>query len=408
MTILYISQNGVTTHIGGSQVAPYLLGLARAGFDIHLLSAEPVGQKKRMSHYLGLFNEAGIRWTRVTYRNKPPILGPVITQLRLSHAANRIVANGGVAVVHCRSHPTAIIGYRLKQRHGVKFIFDFRDFYADWGLQNTTGFKRFLYRRIKQLEGPMVQSADKTICLTRRACTILNDAYLGGRAETLAAFQVVPCCADFSHFDPSKVRADTIRSIRRDMRLPEDAFVLLYLGSLGTDYLLQHMVALYRQLLRLKPKAYFLFVSNNGDAQVYEAFEQQGISIERIRFTTAQREAVPAYIALAALSVVFIRADHTKAGCSPTKLAELFACNIPVIANPGVGDLDNIIDLSKNGSVMARDFSDEGLLQALEKVIACKEGDTKPVNIRENSWDFSLEQGIIRYQQVYRELLKLS
>lgn len=408
MTVLYISQNGVTTQIGGSQVAPYLLSLAQAGLDIHLLSAEPAGQEQRTAEYSALFNEAGIRWTRVPYRNKPPIVGPVITQARLTHAAKRIMAEGGIEVVHCRSHPTAIIGYRLKQSYGVKFIFDFRDFYADWGLQNTTGIKRLFYQRIKRLEGPMVRAADKTICLTRRACVVLNDAYLGGGAETLAAFQVVPCCADFSHFDLSKVSADTINSLQASIGIPADAFVLLYLGSLGTDYLLEHMVALFRQLLTLKPNAYFLFVSNNGEALVHKEFERQSVPIERIRFTTTRREGVPAHIALADLSVVFIRADHTKIGCSPTKLAELFACNVPVIANPGVGDLDAIIDPAQNGSVMIRDFSDGGLLQALNKAVPCEEADTAPVNIRENSREFSLEEGVARYQQVYQELLKLS
>lgn len=408
MTVLYISQNGVTTHIGGSQVAPYLLGLARAGFDIHLLSSEPTGHKEQIAHYLALFNEAGIRWTHVTYSNKPPILGPITTQLKLSQAAERIVSRGRVEVVHCRSHPTALIGYRLKQRYGVKFIFDFRDFYADWGLQNTTGVKRMLYQRVKRLEGPMVRAADKVICLTRRACTVLNDAYLGSRAETLANFQVVPCCADFSHFDPSKVSADTVQSIRVAIGLPDNAFVLLYLGSLGTDYLLEHMVALFRQLLTLRPHAYFLFVSNNGEAQVQKAFERQGVPIERIRFTSLPRETVPAHIALANLSVVFIRADHTKVGCSPTKLAELFAFNIPVIANPGVGDLDTIIDPVRNGSVIVQDFSDDALRQALQKVIVPQEEQKAPVNIRENSLEFSLAVGVARYQKVYQELLKLS
>jgi glycosyltransferase involved in cell wall biosynthesis len=408
MTILYITQNGITTHIGRSQVASYLLGLARAGFNIALLSAEPEGQELLIAQYKMLFDEVGIRWTRVLYRNKPAIVAPLLTQLRLSRAARNIVSAGGVEVVHCRSHPTALIGYRLKQRYGIKFIFDFRDFYADWGLQNTRGIKRMLYQRIKRLEGPMVRTADRIICLTHRACNVLNDAYLGGGTEPLARFQVVPCCADFAHFDLSKVSAESIKSVRERLGLPEDAFVLLYLGSLGTDYLLGNMITLFRQLLKLQPKAYFLFVSNNGEALVHKECEHQSVPIDRIRFTSALREAVPAHIALADLSVVFIRADHTKVGCSPTKLAELFACNVPVIANPGVGDLDAIIDPSKNGSVIVSDFSDEALLSALEKAIGCTKVNSTPVNIRENSRVFSLEEGVARYQQVYLALLKSS
>jgi glycosyltransferase involved in cell wall biosynthesis len=265
-----------------------------------------------------------------------------------------------------------------------------------------------LYQRMKRLEGPMVRTADRIICLTHRACNVLNDAYLGGGAEPLARFQVVPCCADFAHFDLSKVSAESIKSVRERLGLPEDAFVLLYLGSLGTDYLLGNMITLFRQLLKLQPRAYFLFVSNNGEALVYKECEHQSVPIDRIRYTSALREAVPAHIALADLSVVFIRADHTKVGCSPTKLAELFACNVPVIANPGVGDLDAIIDPSKNGSVIVSDFSDEALLSALKKVIGCTKVNSTPVNIRENSRVFSLEEGVARYQQVYLALLKSS
>lgn len=405
MTVLYISQNGITTHIGRSQVAPYVLGLAQAGFRIALLTAEPEGQDILIAKYDAQFSEAGISWTRVPYRNQPPIIGPALTQLRLSQAAQHIVAAGGVQLVHCRSHPTALIGYDLKKRFGLKFIFDFRDFYADWGLQNTRGIKRLLYYRIKRLEGPMVQASDRVICLTHRACDVLIKAYFDGLLASMARFQVVPCCADFDHFDLAQLPASNIELARMDLGLPPDAFVLLYLGSLGADYLLRDMIALFRQLLKLQPKAYFLFLSNNGETLVLHECEQQGVPSERIRVTTALREEVPAYIALATLSVVFIRADHTKVGCSPTKLAELFACNVQVIANAGVGDLDAIIDQKRNASVLVHDFSDASLMQALEKALALRAVVGQSVNIRENSRAFSLEEGVKLYSQVYRDLL---
>jgi glycosyltransferase involved in cell wall biosynthesis len=102
------------------------------------------------------------------------------------------------------------------------------------------------------------------------------------------------------------------------------------------------------------------------------------------------------------MSVIFIRADVSKAGCSPTKLAELFACGVPVIANSGVGDLDRIIDPQKNGSVLVKDFSDGSLGAAVEKLLALNGS----VDIRENSREFDLEEGIARYAEVYSELLQ--
>ena len=38
MKVLYISHDGITDHIGKSQVAPYLLGLAAKGYGITVLS----------------------------------------------------------------------------------------------------------------------------------------------------------------------------------------------------------------------------------------------------------------------------------------------------------------------------------------------------------------------------------
>jgi hypothetical protein len=101
-----------------------------------------------------------------------------------------------------------------------------------------------------------------------------------------------------------------------------------------------------------------------------------------------------------------IRADTSKAGCSPTKLAELFARGVPVIADSGVGDLDSIIDPQKNGSVLVNEFADESLSAAVTSVLAVNR--FARINIRENSRDFSLGEGVARYSAVNSELLRVT
>lgn len=403
MTVLYITQNGIADHIGRSQVAPYVLGLARQGFRIHVLSAEKPGQEPLIDQYQRLFDGVGVRWTRIPYRNKPRVLGQAWTQALMQRTARRIVRDEGIQLIHCRSFPAALIAHRLKATLGVKFIFDFRDFYADGGLKKARGLAKLVFRRLKQLEGPMVRSSDKVVCLTERARNVLSDWYLKDVAQAHSHFQVIPCCADFEHFDPKSVSAEALAQARNKARLQFGDFVLLYLGSLGPDYLLPQMIALFRQVLSIKPDARFLFVSNNGQELVAAECSKQCIPPEYIRFISADRGVITSLISLADLSVVFIRADVSKAGCSPTKLAELFACNVPVIANAGVGDMDSIIDLHRNGSVIVQDFSDESLLTAIKQVLRAKE--SKQVSIRENSREFALDEGVARYAAVYRELL---
>ena len=403
MSILYISQNGVTDHIGRSQIAPYVLDLARQGYRIHMLSAEKCGQDALIAQYQKQFDDVSITWTKVLYRNKPPIFGQAWTQAVMHRAARYIVQRDGIKLIHCRSFPPALIGYHLKRELGVKYIFDFRDFYADGGLEKNHGLAKLTYRYFKHLEGPMIREADKIVCLTHRAREVLADWYLKEASNKLSRFQVIPCCADFEHFDTRRITEIQRQSARQKANLNKDDFVLLYLGSLGPDYLLPEMVALFRQVLAIKPGAQFLFVSNNGKELVEKACTEQGVALDYIRFVSADRNEIPSLISLANLSVVFIRAGQSKIGCSPTKLAELFACNVPVIANTGVGDLDTIINQQTNGSIIVKEFTDAALRAAVEQVVEMQS--KYSLNIRDNSCEFSLNEGVARYHAVYRELL---
>jgi len=403
MSILYVTQNGVTDHIGRSQVAPYVIDLAKLGFSIHVLSAEKPGHELLIAQYRKLFDEVGVKWTHVCYRNTPVVVGQARTQAAMKRAAKAIVRREGIKILHCRSFPPALIAYQLKRQLGIKYIFDFRDFYADGGLNKARGLARLIYRYMKHMERPMVRDADKVVCLTYRARTVLSDWYLQDISEPHSRFQVIPCCADFAHFDLSKLSSGDVTSARTKAGLQPGDFVLLYLGSLGPDYLLSEMIALFRQVLLVIPGAYFLFISNNGQELVDAECHAYGIDLDRIRFISADRDEIPAFLALADISVVFIRADVSKAGCSPTKLAELFACNVPVIANTGVGDMDSICDLPRNGSVVVKDFSDETLRSAINQVMAFKKRGF--VSIRNNSREFGLDEGVARYAAVYNELL---
>lgn len=402
MTILYLTQNGIADHIGQSQVAPYLLGLAAKGHAIHLLSAEKAGREATIARYRALFDAAGIAWTTVPYHAAPKVLGPLRTQWRMERAARAIIAAKPVSALHCRSFPAAMIGYRIKRALGVPYLFDFRDFYADGGLAKGAPLLRPLYWRMKRLERPMIRAADRIVCLTGRARDLLIDWYLAGDPAAKDRFTVIPCCADFGHFDRSRLDPAEITDARERLGLKDGQEVLLYLGSLGPDYLLPEMLQLFQQLSSLRPDARFLFVSNNGRELVEAECARQMIDPAKVQFTSAERDEVPVLIALATLSVVFIRPDLSKAGCSPTKLAELFAMNVPVVVNRGVGDLDAIIAPSRNGSVLVGDFQPETLRDALSKVLELREKGA--VAIRSNSAEFDLPAGVAAYAEAYCEL----
>jgi glycosyltransferase involved in cell wall biosynthesis len=342
-----------------------------------------------------------VRWTRVPYTNTPALVGPARTVALLGKAARAILSAEPITVLHCRSFLPTVLAYSLKLRHPrLKYIFDFRDFYADGGLAKRTGPSRLIFHGLKALEGPMIRRADRVVCLTERARDLLADAYLPDATDPHAHFQVIPCCADFALFDPARVTDADRHAARTRANLPEGACVVTYLGSLGPDYLLPEMLRFFRQVHVLRPDALLLFVSNNGQEVVDAACRDGGVPPESVRFVSVSRGEVPAFLSVSDLSVVFIRADVSKAGCSPTKVAELLACNVPIVANAGVGDLDTLLDLAHNGSVVVGDFEDATLRAAASAVL----GQGPRTDIRDASRRLDVGVAIDRYAQVYAAL----
>lgn len=395
--VLYLTQDGITDHIGQAQIAPYILGLASLGHRIHVVSAEKPRRDVLTAKYRNLFDAAGVKWSYVRYANKPPLVSSFVVLWRMHKLAQSVMQRERQAIIHCRAYLPLEIAVRLKRQFGAKLLLDFRDFWADVGIEKKP-FK-FVYRHLKRREAGYFAAADHIVTLTNRAADILMGWYPGAVSGSRSRYQVIPCCADFAHFDPARADPALLDRRRGELDLGAKDVVLLYLGSIGYDYLLPEMMKLFRALLALRPNAKFLFISNNGKEEVERELPSWDIPADTLRYVSVDRAQVPEYAALADLSVVFIRPTLSKAGCSPTKLAELFALNIPVIANTGVGDLDEIIALERNGSVIVPDFEESTLRRALEQILQLSPSGRG--RIREQSRNMSLEAGVQQYDAIY-------
>jgi len=391
MNVLYLSQNGITDHIGQSQVAPYVLGLAARGHRIHLLTAEKPGRDALAADYRRRFDAAGVRWTTIRYHNRPPLIGQLFDLAMMARAALAIAQREKIGAVHCRSHPTMPIGLLVKRRTGARLLFDFRDFWADSNLAHG----RFvpLFRWLKRRERGWVRGADRVVTLTAAAARHLAAEYPDPKVPADIKYSVIPCCADFALFRPMDGS-----DARTRLGIAADATVMIYLGSIGAVYLVPEMMALFAQLSRLRPGAVFLVVCNNGREEVEAAADAAGIPRTDLRIVNAAREEIPGLIAAADLSVALKRADLANLGCSPVKIGETLACGVPVVANAGVGDLDEILSPSVNGSLVLADFTPETMRAGLERVLA---GSMTRAKIRASALALSLQSGVDEFASIY-------
>jgi glycosyltransferase involved in cell wall biosynthesis len=126
------------------------------------------------------------------------------------------------------------------------------------------------------------------------------------------------------------------------------------------------------------------------------------VDTHRLVLVAASREEVPKLMAAADLGIFFIKPVFSKTASSPTKMGEMLAVGLPIVANAGVGDVAEIIDEIEAG-VAIRDFTPDSYARAIDRI----ESSTATATERRERalpW-FDVKLGIERYDRIYRDLL---
>jgi glycosyltransferase involved in cell wall biosynthesis len=401
--ILYISYDGLTDPLGRSQVLPYLVGCARRGHAIHILSCEKPDRLTRdRAQVEAICREAGINWHPIVYHKAPPVLSTMYDLAMLRRTAARLHRRYRFGLVHCRSYIGAAAGLTLKQRFKVPLLFDMRGFWPEekteggsWNLANPLF--RMVYRHFKKLERTLLRSADAIVILSQAGkAQLLSRPELAGRAD---AVTVIPCCVDFGHFDLATpaIRAE----VRREFEVADRAPLLVYLGSLGSWYMLPEMFEFFTVFRERRPGARFLFVSLEDPASIRIEANKRSIPDDEIVVRPASRDDVPRLLAAADLGVSFIQPVFSKTASSPTKMGEMLAVGLPIVANAGVGDVAEIIAETRCGAAVTS-FDRASYAKALDEIDRCG---ISPAQRRQRAEAvYDVELGIEAYDRLYREL----
>ncbi len=347
--VIYLSFDGMTDPLGRSQVLPYLAGLGARGHRIRLVSLEkPEAFERDWTTADAICRAAGIEWWPLPYRSRPPIASGIANLRTLRREAERLHLERPADFTHCRADLPAIAGLALKRRYGLPLLYDMRAFWPDeraeggaWDQRKR--FYRAIFRFFKKRQRALIAQADELVTLSQEGRRAL--LALGIRAADKPV-TVIPCCADFDLFAPPS--AETRREARARLGLADDAKLLIHVGSMGANCLLGEMLDFFAVYRERNPEARFLFVAPSGDDAIRAAAEQRGVE-DAVEVRSAGREEVPGWLAAADLGIMFVRPVWSKKAASPTKLGEMLAMGLPVLANAGVGDVAEILRRDRRG-----------------------------------------------------------
>ena len=399
---LFVSYDGLTDPLGGSQILPYVRSIATHPRKMHVLSFEkPDRYAASGAELAAQLEQEGIGWTPLTF-SRGGKLAKAWDLGRMYAAALRLVAGQRFSIVHCRSYQAAQVGRLLKKLFGVKILFDMRGLWVDervdggiWSRDYRVD--RLAYSCYKRIERSLLNSADHVIALTWKVVPELRRL----APKMQASITVIPCCADFMHFAIASTEEKD--AIRQQLGIPQDAMVLSYLGSLGTWYCLEEMLATFATAARTLPNVHMLMITQDWKPEHDAMLARLGAGLrQRLHVRTAARTEVPALLGASDVMLSYIKPAYSKMASSPTKLAEAFACGVPAICNPGIGDVDEQLESLHAGALIELGLSSDpdAVKEAIERSLPLGGQQLRERTKRQ----LDLGQAVAAYREVYADL----
>lgn len=391
--VLYLTRNGLLEPLGQSQVLSYLRGLSKE-HRVTLITYEKDedwADTHRVTKLRAECERLDIRWLPQRFRRQPKVVAPALSMVRMAWLVTREVRRQRVGLIHARSYIPAAVALVVSRKTGVPFIFDMR---ALWPEELITARRlrrgSLLHKAMVACERACLRRAGGVVSLTHAAVEHLQRVYPEDMAGQTVA--VIPTCADLDRFVPAKQ--------------PPAGRVIGCLGTVVSGWFrLDWLAAFLAVAAKRDPELRFELTTRDDPEQVRAAIGGDADLQARLSIAPSPSERVHEVIQGQMASVMFFTQGLGKLGSSPTRMAEILGCGLPVIANDGVGDVAQIIREHRVGVLVsgASEMEMEGAWDELQQLLA--DPDLAGRCRRAAEEVFSLETGTAAYSALYREIL---
>lgn len=394
----------MTDPLGQSQVLPYLVGLSKMGYSFHIVSFEKKEKYGvKCEDIFALCRTHGIQWHPIGYTKYPKIFSTIFDLYKMRRRVFELIKEFNIELIHCRSYLPVFSAIKAKNKFDSVFIFDMRGYWPDerleggiWTLSNPL--YKLVYQYFKKKEKIFINAADHIVSLTKVAMKDLVSVH----GISNKKISVIPCAADFEHF--SLVDPDKKKSMRSKMGFSEEDLIIGYLGSIGTWYLLDEMLEFLERINAVHKSLKILFITADPKELIIEKAKRKGLDENIVKVIYVDRQELSDTLDVLDLGIFFIKPSFSKRASSPTKMGEMLAKGIPLIANGGVGDVEMM--LKDMGSGIVVDNSDNESwrigIKAIPQLLNLESSEIR----RKAALNLDLKSAIQEYHLIYQGLLK--
>lgn len=342
MKIAFVLTQSLDSPSGLGRYGPIARELVKLGYEVELIALHPSWQQLSQKsfieqgvqvNYVGQMHVQKVGSRKIYFSPAKLLWVALIATIRLARAVTRSNAD----IIHVgKPQPFNLLAARYGRR-GRPIYCDCDDYEAETN-KFSSGWQKKI---VRYFEDSIVHFAEGLTVNTR----FLQERYreLGFPASKI---HVVPNGIEQSRFIPTRVQPNLVQK----WQLHSEAPIILYIGTLG---LLSHPVDLLLEAFVLVQKevanAQLLLVGGGED---FDTLQQLAVELgvaKQVIFTgRLQPEEIPAYLALATVTVDPVRDDLIAKARSPLKIVESLSMGVPVVTS-NVGDRVETLDYGKLG-----------------------------------------------------------
>jgi glycosyltransferase involved in cell wall biosynthesis len=393
LSTLYITRNGLLEPLGQSQVLSYLRGLSKQ-FNITLITYEKKAdwaEIDRVSELRVECERLGIRWLPQHFISSPKVIAPAFSMIRMLWLILREKRTQKFKLIHARSYIPAAVALIAGFLSRTPFIFDMRALWPE-ELITAKRLKRgsVLHRLIVYAESACLHRAAAVVSLTYAGADHLKQSYPSYFSNQNLV--VIPTCADLDRFVPIN-------------QIPKK----IVIGCLGTVisgwFLLDWLATFFSVIAKRDSQIHFEITTRDDPDKVRTAIGVGPELQSRIYIGPCSIEKVQEVLQVQTASVMFFTQGQGKLGSSPTRMAEILGCGLPIVANDGVGDVARIIKEYKVG-VLVKGPSEPEMLDAWNDLLELLKDPGLALRCRRAAENFfSLYSGTEAYKALYEKVL---
>src|SRR5574344_429346 len=162
--------------------------------------------------------------------------------------------------------------------------------------------------------------------------------------------RILPNSIEMNLFNPSLVKEEDIRKIKKELNIPNDAFVACFVGRMGTEKSVDVTLDYLAKTVKKADNIYFVAIGDGPDLENLKLKAKELDILDKVRFTgKVEHNKLPLYYAMAKL---YLTSSLTE--MNSISMLEAMAMGLPVLQRMDEINKEQILE-GKNGYIFCNE-----------------------------------------------------